>query len=227
MRRPNRWGRGSRKWAAVVRAGTAGMRSTTAAGQVRRASCLGIRGNSHMIMQDRNNLQIANLILTWMGRHTRGGSARREQVRVTRRRRRLTMKFTLKHRLEFLVRMLSLFVSMLTLLPLLAAAQTRPDDALRARTQRLEDQAALKHLVDTFSNLADVKDIDRQVLLFTEDATVESRTGDAPGNPLKGRKQIGETFRAFLAGFETVYHINGQQTVSIQGDKATGTAYCL
>ena len=33
--------------------------------------------------------------------------------------------------------------------------------------------------------------------------------------------------RSFLAGFETVYHINGQQTVSIQGDKATGTAYCL
>jgi len=29
------------------------------------------------------------------------------------------------------------------------------------------------------------------------------------------------------AGFETAYHINGQQTVSIQGDTATGTAYCL
>ena len=26
----------------------------------------GIRGNSHMIMQDRNNLQIADLILQWM-----------------------------------------------------------------------------------------------------------------------------------------------------------------
>jgi hypothetical protein len=136
------------------------------------------------------------------------------------------MKYTLKHRLEFSVRTVSLFVSMLTLLPLLATAQMRPDDDLRARTQRLEDQAALKNLVDTFSNLADVKDIDQQVLLFTEDATVESRTGDAPGNPLKGRKQIGDTFRSFLAGFETVYHINGQQTVSIQGDKATGTAYC-
>jgi hypothetical protein len=24
-----------------------------------------------------------------------------------------------------------------------------------------------------------------------------------------------------------VYHINGQQTVNIQGDTATGTAYCL
>lgn len=26
----------------------------------------GIKGNSHMIMQDRNNLQIADLILKWM-----------------------------------------------------------------------------------------------------------------------------------------------------------------
>jgi hypothetical protein len=26
----------------------------------------GIRGNSHMIMQDTNNLQIADLILQWM-----------------------------------------------------------------------------------------------------------------------------------------------------------------
>ena len=122
---------------------------------------------------------------------------------------------------------LSLLLTMLTLVPLIATAQTRPDDDLRARMQRLEDQAALKNLVDTFSNLADVKDVDRQVLLFTEDATVESRTGDAPGNPLKRRKQIGDTFRSFLAGFHTVYHINGQQTVSIQGDTATGTAYCL
>ncbi|MEF2277464.1 hypothetical protein V3W47_04075 [Deinococcus sp. YIM 134068] len=35
---------------------------------------LGIRGNSHMIMMDRNNLQIADLILTWIGRNTRAGN---------------------------------------------------------------------------------------------------------------------------------------------------------
>ena len=31
----------------------------------------GIRGNSHMIMQDRNHLQIADLILQWIGEHAR------------------------------------------------------------------------------------------------------------------------------------------------------------
>lgn len=44
---------------------------------------------------------------------------------------------------------------------------------------------------------------------------------------LIGRKQIGEVFGTFLTRFETVYHINGQQTVVIDGDKASGTSYCL
>lgn len=30
---------------------------------------MGIRGNSHMLMQDRNNLQLADLILTWIDQH--------------------------------------------------------------------------------------------------------------------------------------------------------------
>ena len=43
--------------------------------------------------------------------------------------------------------------------------------------QQVEDQLALKRLVDTFSNLADVKDVDSQILLFTEDAEVVSKSG--------------------------------------------------
>lgn len=38
---------------------------------------LGIHGNSHMIMQDKNNLQIADLILKWIDRNTRAGSKAR------------------------------------------------------------------------------------------------------------------------------------------------------
>ena len=38
-----------------------------------------------------------------------------------------------------------------------------------------EDQLALKRLVDTFSNLADVKDVKTQMDLFTDDAEVHSR----------------------------------------------------
>jgi hypothetical protein len=38
----------------------------------------GIRGNSHMIMQDKNNLQIADLILRWIDEHaSRHGSGKK------------------------------------------------------------------------------------------------------------------------------------------------------
>ncbi|HUI80159.1 MAG TPA: hypothetical protein VLY24_19665 [Bryobacteraceae bacterium] len=33
---------------------------------------LGIKGNSHMLMQDKNNLQLADLILTWVDQHVEG-----------------------------------------------------------------------------------------------------------------------------------------------------------
>ncbi len=90
----------------------------------------------------------------------------------------------------------------------------------------IEDKMALKELVDTFSILADVKDIPTQVLLFTEDAEVTSIINGQKAPALKGRKQIGDAFSSFLALFETVYHINGQQVVTLNGDKATGISYC-
>ena len=33
---------------------------------------LGIAGNSHMLMQDRNNLELADLILDWLDEHVEG-----------------------------------------------------------------------------------------------------------------------------------------------------------
>jgi hypothetical protein len=37
----------------------------------------GIRGNSHMIMQDRNHLQIADWILQWIGTNVSNSSSAR------------------------------------------------------------------------------------------------------------------------------------------------------
>jgi len=33
---------------------------------------MGIKGNSHMLMQDKNNLQLADLILKWIDQHVEG-----------------------------------------------------------------------------------------------------------------------------------------------------------
>lgn len=110
---------------------------------------------------------------------------------------------------------------------LLPKAQPMKDTDINQRIKEIENRIALKELVDNFSILADKKDISAQVLLFTEDASVETYISGQKVTSLTGRKQIGETFASFLNKFETVYHINGQQVVNINGENATGISYCF
>lgn len=98
-------------------------------------------------------------------------------------------------------------------------------DNLTSRVNAIEDRIAIKNVVDTFSILADTKEIDKQVLLFTQDGEVESVT-NGQSNVLKGRAQLQQAFSSFLANFHIVYHQNGQQTVDLQGDKANAVSYC-
>lgn len=95
------------------------------------------------------------------------------------------------------------------------------------RISQIEDRLALKTLVDEFSILADKKDVAAQMNLFTENATVESFRNGVSNSKLIGKEEIGNAFSNFLSLFETVYHINGQQTMNINGDKASGISYCL
>ena len=96
----------------------------------------------------------------------------------------------------------------------------------QAHNSHIEDTLALKKLVDTFSNLADVKDVKSQMDLFTDDAEVISKTGNQTFHS-KGKKEIEKAFTDYLALFQIVYHLNGQQTVEINGDHATGISYCF
>ena len=108
----------------------------------------------------------------------------------------------------------------------LASYGQHGESALEKRIRDLEDRVALKNLVDTFSILADQKKTTEQTLLFTENAQVETFVGGQKVSALTGRNQIGEAFAGFLKNFDIVYHINGQQTISIDGDKAYGISYC-
>ena len=105
-------------------------------------------------------------------------------------------------------------------------AQKMDNKNIEQRLAAIEDKMAIKYVVDEFSNLADTKEIDKQVLLFTEDGVVESISNGQPGAPLKGREQLNQAFSAFLSNFHTVYHQNGQQTINLNGDKAEATSYC-
>lgn len=92
---------------------------------------------------------------------------------------------------------------------------------------QIADRLELKELVDEFSILADKKDVAAQMNLFTENATVESFGNGVSNSKLTGKAEIENAFSNFLSLFETVYHINGQQTVDINDDKASGISYCL
>jgi len=111
------------------------------------------------------------------------------------------------------------------LLSTITFAQKMEKNSIEQRLDAIEDKMAIKYVVDEFSNLADTKEIDKQVLLFTEDGEVESIT-NGQSNILKGREQLKQAFSGFLANFHTVYHQNGQQTINLQGDKAEATNYC-
>lgn len=108
-----------------------------------------------------------------------------------------------------------------------AHSQSNKTNKINPLTSEIEDRIALKNIVDTFSILADQKETTKQTLLFTEDAKVESFFNGKLGSSFKGRKEIGDAFASFLSLYQTVYHINGQQTVIINGEKASGISYCL
>ncbi|MBP6662310.1 MAG: nuclear transport factor 2 family protein [Paludibacter sp.] len=108
-----------------------------------------------------------------------------------------------------------------------AEAQRNKKMDTNTHVTEMQDKLALKELVDVFSMLADQKEVEKQTFLFTEDATVESFMNGKSTGVLTGRKQIGDAFAGFLQLFDVVYHINGQQVLTLNGDNATGTSYCL
>ena len=92
---------------------------------------------------------------------------------------------------------------------------------------RLIEKQALKELVDTFSNLADEKKVAEQMPLFTADAQVNTYIGGKRVFAMTGRAEIENVFSTFLTPFHTVYHLNGQFTVTdLQADSAQAITYC-
>ncbi|TXI71112.1 MAG: nuclear transport factor 2 family protein [Cyclobacteriaceae bacterium] len=117
-------------------------------------------------------------------------------------------------------------VLILTAFSITGCVEDKNETVMETRIQTIEDKLAIKQVVDVFSNLADTKEIDKQVLLFTEDGIVESGSGDNKMT-LSGRKQLFDAFSGYLASFSIVYHQNGQQTIDeLTANTAKTTSYC-
>ena len=90
-------------------------------------------------------------------------------------------------------------------------------------TARLE----LKELVDRFSDLSDLRDANGLSELFLPDGVLEYQTGfDGEIGKIEGRKNLLPAFNATLANGKALYHINGQQIVTVNGNTAEGISYC-
>jgi SnoaL-like domain len=69
-----------------------------------------------------------------------------------------------------------------------------------------------------------------QAGLFTEDGRVTVYMGEPDTTEavqvLTGRAELADAFAA-LRNYEATTHFNGQHTVTLDGDRATGETYCL
>ena len=97
--------------------------------------------------------------------------------------------------------------------------------ALEAEVRALRDINEIKLLQERFCNLADVKDAAAQMDLFTEDARLILNFGGQTMN-LEGTEQIFSAFDNTLSNTDILYHMGGQSTIEVNGDTATGVAYC-
>src|SRR4029077_6099789 len=91
------------------------------------------------------------------------------------------------------------------------------------------DRLAPRELVDAYAHCADRRDALGQMALFTEDThfVVYMDVMDPePTQDLHGREALAPVFAALNAYVATM-HFNGQSTVEMHGDRATGENYCL
>src|SRR6478736_9279313 len=91
------------------------------------------------------------------------------------------------------------------------------------------DRLAIRELFDAYAHCADRRDAAGQKALFTADtrfAVYMSGEGSEPTYVLEGREALTPVF-ADLNRYEATTHFNGQSTVQIDGDHATGESYTI
>jgi len=95
--------------------------------------------------------------------------------------------------------------------------------------QEAEDRLAIRELVDAYAYCADTRDAQGQMALFTEDTHfvvyMDSKS-PVPSQTINTRADLFPVFDN-LNTYKTTMHFNGQSTMQLDGDRATGIAYCM
>ena len=91
------------------------------------------------------------------------------------------------------------------------------------------DRMAIRGLVDAYAHCADRRDAEGQRSLFTEDTHFVVHMdgqGSEPTQVLDGREALTPVFDD-LNRYQATMHFNGQSTIRLDGDRATGESYCI
>jgi SnoaL-like domain len=91
------------------------------------------------------------------------------------------------------------------------------------------DRLAIRELFDAYAHCADTRDAEGQKGLFTTDtrfAVYMDGPGTDPSYVLDGREALSPVFDD-LNRYEATMHFNGQSTVTIDGDRASGDSYTI
>jgi ketosteroid isomerase-like protein len=91
------------------------------------------------------------------------------------------------------------------------------------------DRLAIRELIDAYAHCADRRDAGGQKALFTEDThflVYMEGPGTEPTQELNGREALTPVFDD-LNRYQATTHFNGQSTIALEGDRATGESYCL
>jgi hypothetical protein len=91
------------------------------------------------------------------------------------------------------------------------------------------DRLAIRELIDAYAHCADRRDPKGQMALFTADTrflVFYDPTAAEPSQELHGRESLAPVFDD-LNRYVATMHFNGQSTISLDGDRATGESYCL
>jgi hypothetical protein len=95
--------------------------------------------------------------------------------------------------------------------------------------QEASDRLAIRELIDAYAYCADRRDAKGQMALFTENTHfavyMDSKT-EIPTQVISKRDDLAPVFDN-LNTYQATIHFNGQSTIKIDGDNATGITYCF
>jgi ketosteroid isomerase-like protein len=95
--------------------------------------------------------------------------------------------------------------------------------------QAMADRLAIRELIDAYAHCADRRDANGQMALFTDDTAfhvyMDSRSAE-PTYVLHGRTALASVF-ADLNQYLATTHFNGQSTIRLDGERASGESYCI